>query len=174
MSAAVVELPDLYEVINGEIVEKEPMSVVAGGCAGDLTVELTNFGKAKDVGKAYPEILIRMPSPIDRDRRPDVIFVPYTKWSKGKRLPDDRAWDITPDLCIEVVSPTDPAYDLRDKIEEYFEAGIAAVWIVYPHRELVDVYDSPFAHRTFRRSDTLTGSGVLSGFSLPLSELFLR
>lgn len=175
MSTAIAELPDLYEVIDGEIVEKEPMSVKANACAAIVNLSLGVFGTTKSIGMAYPETLIQMPYPIDRDRRPDVIFVSYAKWPKGKAYPDDRAWDIIPDLCVEVVSPTDQADNVREKVEEYFEAGIPAVWVVYPQRELVDVYETPATvHRTFRRSDTLTGSGVLSGFSLPLSELFLR
>lgn len=173
MSAVIADLPDLYEVIDGEIVEKEPMSAEAGGCASDLSDALRTFGKAK-IGKAYQEILIRMPPPIDRDRRPDVIFVSYDRWPRNQRLPRERAWDITPDLCVEVVSPTDQADDVREKVIEYFDAGIPHVWVVYPQHELVDVYETATTNRTYRRSDTLTGTGVLSGFSLPLSELFLR
>ena len=172
MSTTIAELSDLYEVIDGEIVECPPKSVEAVGCANDLTLALSNYGIAKNLGKAYTELLIQMPSPLDRDRRPDVIFVSFEKWPKGKRLPPDRSWDIVPDLCVEVVSPSDQADDLREKVAEYFEAGVPLVWVVYPQQELVDVYESAESSRTLMRKGTLTGGMIIPGFSLPLNQLF--
>ena len=148
------------------------MSVDAIGCASHMMAALWNYGEKKKFGRSYGEMLIRMPSPIDRDRRPDVIFVSYARWSKGKKLPTDRSWEVTPDLCVEVVSPTDHADDVREKIDEYFDAGIPMVWVVYPQRELVDVYESPAVCRTVRRNESLEGGTVLPGFRLALSELF--
>ena len=172
MSVMTADLPDLYEIIDGEIVECPPMSVDAIACANEIMFAVTNYGIAKNLGKAYTEMLIRMPTPIDRDRRPDVIFVTFEKWPKGMRYPSDRSWEITPDLCVEVVSPTDQAEELREKVVEYFEAGVPLVWVVYPQNQLVDVYDSPESCRTFRRRETLTGGTAIPGFSLPLDQLF--
>ena len=172
MTTLTAELPDLYEIIDGEIVECPPMSVDAVACANDLTLAISNYGIAKGIGKAYTEMLVRMPSPIDRDRRPDVMFVSYKKWPKGTRYPTDRSWEITPDLCIEVVSPSDQAEELREKVAEYFDAGIPLVWVVYPQQGIVDVFDSPTTCRTLSRHESLTGGTVIPGFSLPLDQLF--
>jgi Uma2 family endonuclease len=174
MSELISPLPDLYEVIDGEIVECPPMSVEAIACANDLSFALSSHGLAKNLGKAYTEMLIQMPEPMNRDRRPDAIFVSFEKWPKGKRHPSDRSWDIVPDLCVEVVSPSDEAGDLREKVIEYFEAGVPLVWVVYPQQEVVDVYDSPESTRTIHRKGTLTGGTIIPGFSLPLEQLFPR
>jgi Uma2 family endonuclease len=37
-----------------------------------------------------------------------------------------------PEVCVEVVSPSNSRKELREKIDAYLHAGAAEVWIVYP------------------------------------------
>jgi Uma2 family endonuclease len=37
---------------------------------------------------------------------------------------------ITPDLAVEVISPNDKIYDLEEKLEDYWSAGVKLVWAV--------------------------------------------
>ena len=83
-----------------------------------------------------------------------------------------RAADVVPDLAIEVTSPTDRAEDQREKILEYFQAGVRAVWVVYPRLRIVDVYESPTRVQILTEADTLRGDPVLPGFELTLTKLF--
>jgi Uma2 family endonuclease len=75
---------------------------------------------------------------------------------------------------VEVVSPTDVAEQLQEKIAEYFQAGVLLVWVVYPQRQQVHVYESLSNIRGLSRTAELDGGVVLPGFRLPLSELFLE
>ena len=112
---------ELYEVINGKRVVLPPMGIFAAWIAGQLFEQLSHFARTKNLGRAVPEGLFHMPAPISRDRRPDVAFVSYQRWPKSRPLPPtDNAWDVVPDLAVEVVSPTDAAEDLQAKVEEYF------------------------------------------------------
>lgn len=77
-------------------------------------------------------------------------------------------------LCVEVISPTDHADEIETKINEYFEAGVRLVWVVYPRQERFYMYDSPAQVRRMTRTDTLDGGVVLPEFRLPLTELFLQ
>ncbi|QDU23147.1 Uma2 family endonuclease [Urbifossiella limnaea] len=162
---------DWYEIVDGVRVELPPISTESTGIATILTLALGNYGMGRNVGMPYTEMLIKLPINRDRSRKPDVIFVPFTTWARGRRLPDTAAWDIVPDLCVEVVSPTDRAGDLNNKIEEYLEAGVRQVWVVYPETAVVDVYEPSSAARRLTRADTLDGGTVLPGFTLPLAEL---
>src|SRR5207253_5803662 len=111
----------LYEIIDGQRVEIPPMSAYATLIAFQLTSYLNEFARVRNLGRAVTEILIHLPLPEDRNRRPDGIFVSYQRWPKGQPIPeDDNAWSVVPDLVIEVVSPTDLAEDLLAKVEEYF------------------------------------------------------
>ncbi len=61
------------------------------------------------------------------------------------------------------------------KVQEYFQAGVRLVWVVYPTQALVHVYESftgPI--RVLTRQDDLDGGAVLPGFRLPLKEIFVE
>lgn len=162
---------DRYEIVDGIRVGLPPMSSESTGAATDLAALLTTSGQAQNVGKAYAEMLIKLPLSRDRCRRPDVIFVPFSVWPRGRRLPDTREWNVLPTLCVEVVSPSDRAGELLDKVEEYLEAGVRQVWVVYPQQAFVHVYEPATTFRRLTRVDTLDGGAVLPGFTLPLADL---
>ncbi|MCI0699843.1 MAG: Uma2 family endonuclease [Planctomycetia bacterium] len=165
---------DHYEIIDGVRVELPPMSADSQAIASRLARHLGNYGTAQNIGDAYTEMLFKLPLTKDRNRKPDAAFVPYSRWPKYKPLPSTNAWDVLPDICIEVVSPNDLADEIETKISEYFQAGVRLVWVVYPRQERLYVYESANQIRRLTRDDTLDGGVVLPGFSLPLSELFLQ
>lgn len=165
---------DNYEIVDGVRVELPPMSADSSVLAFRLARVMSNHGIERDVGEAYTEILFKLPLPKDRNRRPDVAFVPYSRWAKNRPLPATNAWEVLPDLCVEVVSPNDLADEIETKLNEYFQAGVRLVWVVYPRHERVYVYDSPAQVRRLTRADALDGGVVLPDFRLPLSELFLQ
>jgi Uma2 family endonuclease len=111
---------------------------------------------------------------IDKDlqRRPDVAFVSAERWPIGRRIPDDAAWDVVPDLAIEVVSPTNTAAEVLARVREYFQAGVRRVWVVYPNERLIYTYQSPTSVRVLQAGDDLDGDPLLPGFRLPLTTLF--
>jgi Uma2 family endonuclease len=163
---------DHYEIVDGFHVELPPMSVDSQVLACRLTWHLTGFGLEHRVGCAYTEILFKLPLPVNRNRRPDVAFVPYTRWPLDRPFPSTNGWDVLPDLCVEVVSPTDMADEIMDKLREYFQAGVRLVWVFYPRHQVVHIYDSLTTVRGQGRNDTLDGGVVLPGFQLALAELF--
>jgi Uma2 family endonuclease len=183
MSVAIVNEPTkntrtgddepLYEIIDGQKVELLPMSYFGSLTATRLTVEMGIFLKSHDEGHLATETLFHLALPIDRNRRPDVAFVSYQRWAKDREKDrEENAWNVVPNLGIEIVNPTDDAVELLDKIAEYFEAGVELVWLIYPHRFMVYVYESLTEVHGLTRSDVLDGGKVLPGFRLALQELF--
>jgi Uma2 family endonuclease len=168
-----VENRDHYEIIDGVKVEMPPMSVDSQLLASRLARHLSNFGVPKDIGEACTEVLFKLPLTKERNRKPDVAFVMYKQWPKNKPFPTTNAWEVLPVICVEVVSLNDVADEIETKINEYFEAGVTLVWIVYPRQERFYVYDSPAQVRRLTRADTLDGGSVLPDFRLQLTELFL-
>jgi Uma2 family endonuclease len=165
----------LYELVDGKRVEMPAMSILATMVASELVTELNAFAKPKRLGKAFGELLIRLPLAEDqsRDRRPDVSFFIYS------HLPDefiqdlsDNAWEMIPDLAIEVTSPTDRAESQREKVLEFFKAGVRCVWVVYPVLQTIDVYESLTSVRVYGPDDTLVGDPILPGFQLRMTDLF--
>jgi len=160
----------LFEIIDGQRVEVPPMSAFATFIASTLFGQL--FLHAQSRGHLVMETLFRLAG-LDRNRRPDVAFVAFERWPKpGPENKDDNAWDVVPNLAIEVVSPNDLAEELLIKMEEYFRSGVELVWIVYPKDAQVYVYRSPKEVRILSRTDTLEGGTVLPELRLPLADLF--
>src|SRR5206468_1746243 len=112
--------------------------------------------------------------PVNRNRRPDVAFVSYARWPKDREKDkNENAWNVVPNLIGEIVSPNDDAKELMDKLEEYFKAGVEPVWVIYPHQNMVYVYETLTQVHGLIRSDTLDGGKVLPQFQLPLKDLFV-
>ncbi len=165
----------LYELINGQRVEMPPMNLRAATVAGRLYAFINSFATPNRLGEAFIETLIQVPVPTDadRNRRPDVCFVSAARLVVAR--PEDfdvNAWEVIPDLAIEVTSPTDRAEDQREKVQEYLRLGVRCVWVVYPKLGLVDVYEPQGAVRTFGPGGVLPGDPVLPGLEIRLDELF--
>ena len=160
----------LFEIIDGKRVEIPPMSAFASLIASTLFGYL--FPHAISRGHLVMETLFALAG-LGRNRRPDIAFVSFERWPKLRpHNKDDNAWDVVPNLAIEVVSPNDLAEELLVKMEEYFRAGAQLVWIVYPKDAQVYVYQAPKDVRILGRTDTLDGGIVLPEFRLALADLF--
>jgi Uma2 family endonuclease len=163
----------LYEIVDGQKVEIPRMGALASFFASDLLGLLNQYGKEKDLGRAVMETLFRLSVRAERNRRPDVAFVSYERWPKDKvEGLDQNAWEVTPDVAIEVISKHDEVEALLTKIEEYFAAKVRLVWVVFPKKSLIYVYESYTKVRILTRQDILEGGAVLPGFRLPVSDFF--
>jgi Uma2 family endonuclease len=173
MSVASVIVSDdmLYEVVDGEIREKT-VGVREIEIATLLIEFLAPFVRAHRMGKVFAEMIFRIDMAKDLQRRPDVAFVSHSKWPANRRAPKVSVWDLVPDLAIEVVSPTNSAADVQQKIHEYFDAGVSKVWVVYPEQKNIYIYASPTKIQVLQLGDELDGGDLLPGFKLPLSALF--
>ncbi|HEX8204021.1 MAG TPA: Uma2 family endonuclease [Isosphaeraceae bacterium] len=164
-----------YEVVNGRRVEIPPMSAYAAKVASRLVTELNIQARAHQLGEAVVETLFRLPLAEDRgrNRQPDIAFVSYDRWPVDRPQPEDaNAWDVVPDLAVEVISPSNLAGETLDKVLEYLRAGVRLVWVVYPRQRMIFAFESPTLVRALARADTLEGGPVLPGFRLPLANLF--
>jgi Uma2 family endonuclease len=164
----------LYEIIDGQRVELPPMSVRSSLIAFELARKIANFAEERDLGRAVVEALFHLPLARDRSRRPDAAFVSYQRWAKGRAIPpdEDAAWEVVPELAVEVVSPSDRAEELMTKVTEYFEAGVSQVWVLYPRQQFVVVFESLTRIRGLTGAEELDGGEVLPGFRLALATLF--
>jgi Uma2 family endonuclease len=88
--------------------------------------------------------------------------------------PSDRLGRTPPDLAVEIVSPSNRAAELQERVLDYFDAGIRLVWVIDPSSSTVTVYRAHADIRLLRGDDELDGGDVLPGFRLPLGELFRK
>ncbi len=162
----------LYEVIGTEVREKPPMGAYEYDLALVLAEAINAIARPLGLGRAFVEMLFDLRPAVDRSRRPDVAFVSTERWPMTRRAPREAAWKLAPDLAVEIVSPSNEVSDLLRKVEEYFRAGVRAVWVIEPDVLKVYAYTSPTAVRIFAVGDELDGGEVVPGFRIALSDLF--
>jgi Uma2 family endonuclease len=180
MASAVLEVPStpadagddrLYEIVDGRRLEKS-MGAYEVSLMSLLGMYLGHHCLTHDLGTAVVEMLFNFGIEGQPQRRPDVAFVSFEKWPKARKIPSENAWQVVPDLAVEVVSPTNTANEVEEKVVEYIKAGVRLVWVVHPTTSRVYVHDGSSTVKVVSRAEDLDGGGVLPGFQLPLSTLF--
>jgi Uma2 family endonuclease len=100
----------LYELIEGEIVEKVPTEE-HGLIAGNFYAALRDFVKPRKLGRVVIEVRYRKESDNYNSRQPDVSF---TRAERLLPVVKQGAVPQLPDLAIEVQSPDDSIKKMRE------------------------------------------------------------
>jgi Uma2 family endonuclease len=79
---------------------------------------------------------------------------------------------MVPALVVEIISPSDGATYVHEKVRDYIAGGAHLVWLVYPRTRTVQVHRADGTITEVASNDRLDGSDVLPGFALPLNALF--
>ena len=161
----------LYEIIHGERRRLKPKGAYVTWLVSELSCILANFVKEHRLGVAAPRLLFRFQRDPDRGRRPDVAFVSRERCRQSP-LPKEGDWDVVPDLAVEVVSPTNDATELEEKLVEYFRFGVRQVWVLHPEQRRLYVHESLRKVSVLNEDDSILGGDLFPGLSLPLAELF--
>ena len=167
---AEVAYENAYEIVDGQILEWPIMGAYPEELASILLEYLASFVRKAGLGRAIVEGRFQMIP--ERQRRPDLAFISFERWPKGRRAPNQAAWNVVPDLAVEVISKNEMAWDVMEKVREYFDAGVRAVWLVHPTVEVVHIYHSFYQIEVVTRDGTLDGGEVVPGFRLALADLF--
>jgi Uma2 family endonuclease len=165
-----LEVPDGYEMVDGELVEKK-MGTRSHVVAGNVYALLRAHAIEHNLGWALPpDTTFHMPGSTTA-RKPDAAFV-----SKG-RLEDDAppVGDLllAPDLAVESISPNDTANELNVKVEEYLAVGVRLVWVIDLEAQLVFVHRADGSMVKVRHGGELDGEDVVPGFRCPLTAFML-
>ena len=105
-------------------------------------------------------------SAIGSYRRPDAAYL------TPDQINYPETADEAPAFVIEVSSPANSDEQNIAKMLEYFKAGVALVWYVYPHVEQVWVYTSPKDVTICHQGDVCHADPTVPGFSISVSEIF--
>jgi Uma2 family endonuclease len=164
---------DRYELVNGELVERD-MSFWSSYIAGVIHHVLTTYCVGRKRGWVAPEGATFQCFPDDpqKVRKADVSFIRLDRLTP-EMATEEGHMSIAPDLAVEVVSPRDLYYKVDAKAEEWLAAGAQLVWVVNPRTRTVMVRRADGTATIFHENDELTGESVIPGFRCRVGELFL-
>ena len=168
------ELPDSAykaELVRGELRLMPPPGGAHGVAASNLVFTLSlhvrRHGLGRVLGDNVGYELLRLPRTV---RAPDGSFV------RADRLPPagigPGLLKLAPDLAVEVLSPSESASELEEKLADYTAAGTPLVWVLDPRRRTVMVVAADAPVRWLGEGDALDGGAVIPGFACPVAELF--
>ena len=155
----------LFELINGEIVEKMPTQQ-----HGIITLKIgarVLTWTETHAGRVGVEVRHQMPSDKYNSRLPDISFYADTTSPVVER----GAMLRMPDLAIEIKSPDDSLKQMAEKAAYYLANGSRMVWLVYPEQKLAEVL-TPDDRQLLTEADTLDGGSVLPGFTMAVRDIF--
>ena len=167
---ALPEDDNLYEYVNGELIVVANSGVEHGYLALTLGYFLTGFVRSHRLGVTCDSsTAFKMKT--GNKRSPDLAFIAKERLHGLKRLPKGF-FEGAPDLAVEIISPNNTFAEIHNKLVEYFENGTRLVWVILPDEESVLVYRQPKPSKLLQVEDSLDGEAVITGFQLPLMELF--
>jgi len=132
---------------------------------------LGDFVQAHGLGEVFGEtgfVLARDP---DTVRGPDLSFVSRERLTN---CDNDRFFSGSPDLAVEILSPSNRRGEMHAKVADYLAAGARLVWVVDPKRKTVTTYRTLLAPQRLESGELLGGEDVLPGFAIPLDDIFER
>lgn len=103
-------------------------------------------------------------------RAADVAYIPPDQLAQV-------AWDeqgyfpAVPALVVEIISESDRASMVAEKVQDYLAGGGRRVWCVYPEQRAIHVHDADAPTRVVRGAGSVT-EDLLPGFALPLNLVF--
>ena len=122
------------ELIAGEIVKMPPPSQKHDRIKNRIN-RLLNLYLDKN-----PELAVESLGEMGAEVSQRDVFVPDVSLVKLDRYSDERIFRGSPELAIEVVSPSDTARVSKPRWIPTFKAGANTVWVVFPESRSVTIY----------------------------------
>lgn len=158
----------LYELVDGELVEKE-VSTLANWVAGQI-LTLLNTVYGRDRAYAFTEQpTYCFDDALKEGKRPDVCLVWAERLPAG---PNDDELHVAPDLVVEVVSPTNGFSQQLSRVRKYLRAGVPVVWVIDP--PLREMYVFRRGRKTadiLQEDDVYENDSLLPGLTFQLSRV---
>jgi Uma2 family endonuclease len=160
-----------YELLQGELRKMSPAGYRHGQVAANLTISLGYYVLKHKLGKiCVAETGFKIASNPDTVLAPDFAFI---RKDRIEQVATSQGFGSgSPDLVVEVISPSDSYQSVEEKVTTWLEAGVSLVMIVNPRKKTVAVYRSPKNITLLNENEELDAQELIPGWSMKVSELF--
>lgn len=173
------ETKQRYEIVDGVLSMAPAPTPDHQWITQEIFVRLRGFVDATDFGVVLmaPVDLLIQREPL-RTRQPDILFLNAQRTGiKGRAgLRGLQFLESSPDLVVEVLSPSNTRRDIEGKLEDYRKVGVLECWLVSPEAETIEVVSlSAEANVTagvYGIDGSMQSRILGGGFTLELREVF--
>ncbi len=162
--------PDM-ELIEGKLTAVCAAAWNTSKLTARLISYLTVYAESRDLGSVWG-----IDGSFRIEREPETVVMPDIAFLLPHRMEDvilDTFFEGSPDLAVEVRSPSDRMADLSKKMDRYLDAGTEMTWLIDPPRRQVHVrHRGDQIATVLGGDDVLRGEPLVPGFALPLPILF--
>ncbi len=182
----------LHELVRGEIVRMPPPRTGHGYVEAALIEAIGRYlydraltldwqemqgRKARDklVGRLMSGeagVRFSLPDDPDQTRGLDVGYLSPEQVARLEDTPDDEYIREMPVLVAEVISSSETADYINEKVTDYLAAGARLVWLLYPRTRTAMVLRADGTGNTIPADGSLDGEDILPGFTEPLFNIF--
>ena len=159
------------ELVNGVVRELPMPGFKHGKFCVRITTRLGTYLDANDIGT-----LVSHDTFVKVRSNPDVVLGPDVAYFSYERLPKDQQpevmADVSPELVVEVRSPSDLWTEMFTKVGQYLNAGISVVVVIDSDTRTASVYRPDGSQVVLATTDTLTIPDILPGFAVEIARLF--
>lgn len=163
--------PFTYELINGILMKKQAPTSKHQTAVTKILFAFEMVVQTHDKGFAFT-------SPIDvffdnnNNTQPDVLFI---KKERGFLIDPNNGIVGSPDIIVEVISPSSVKTDKKDKKEMYLKFGVKEFWLVDPLYQTLSLYILNIDQYELKQELFTEGkieSTVLPELNLDLKQVF--
>lgn len=153
---------------KGELIIMSPVGGDSGNREANLITDLGIWNRQTKLGFTFSSSTV-FKLPNGANRSPDVAWIKRERWEVLTPEQRRKFPPIAPDFVIELRSATDDLKMLRDKMQEYMDAGVKLGWLINPQQQQVEIYRLGQNLEVRNLPTELSGENLLPGFTLNLS-----
>ena len=171
--------PDEFrcELIDGVIYDMSPApSTRHQKISTLLTIEIGSFLKGKPCDLFAAPFDVRFTK--DENQQDQDIFItlqPDLSVICDNSKIDEKGCHGSPDLIVEILSPSTGYKDESQKLTIYEEYGVIEYWIINPDRNTIQIFlhnGREFNKPSYYKDDDVIVSTVLKSFQIELKDIF--
>ena len=159
-----------YELIHGEVHVTPAPATRHQAVLQNLSVNLGYHVIKDHLGEVWTAPLdVRLGE--ETVLQPGLIFISNAR----ARIIQENWIAGSPDLVVEVLSPSTAAHDRATKLPVYAEAAVPEVWFIDPHAKTVEVFrlhENKYWVEATLAGDQVLVSSLFPDWKLPLRDLF--
>lgn len=175
-----------YELIAGQLTQRLPNDLQY-----DMIQSLLVSALRRAIGIAGIEGMVVQETGVvvSAAGQPDTMFVPALAFIQSSQLPvsgsaaEVPSVRLVPKFVVEIAAPGQERQALADRVRTWMRAGTQIVWVIWPARRQVDVWQGRREVPTSVEADTVEATirnvhntleleDLLPGFTYPVGHLF--